>query len=794
MAWIPMMFGGLLNVFNYYGITGYGNYSFTYTLPNTHIYYLDYDNGNDSTGDGTTGSPWKTLTKAQSVMVSGDTIYLRTGNYGVFSESSATGRTNWITFKADTGHTPVFTAISLSYSSLTTSYLRFDGIEVSTLVGNTYAGINPVNARLVEIRNCKIHYTGNKYNLETGIYCNTCSNILVYHNEIYYSQRGVLIGWTENMTVAHNYIHTLGGGTGVYYGNAAAATNLIVEYNYIADSKYNSGDPGAPAEAIHGSGISLQSDHVIIRGNILRRCGSTAPIRSYPDVPGMNIYSQVVIENNLVYDSINGSNGCLCITLAGEDIMIRNNILANHIRTDTDENVYKLYNALNIQSLADGYDGSGIHIYNNICIGASSLVATSDIKNNIFWSVNMGGWQSSLADNNIVVSSGTDFSTKILYFTDGFFNGIDGESDFDAEHNLIKDFTLTSDSPAINYGNATYQSDKSLGILDFNGFILDNGKTRTSSYHCAGSYELRTQIIADHTIVADYSKIPQAYIDIIKTMFLNIPGESHGRGYMYALDEMETLDSKFISSITWTGAPAGSTSNNLRGIRTWRSGASWADTTGEEHFYTNSTARTAMKNHLTYMRTTSLNPVTVFMFGWCWDMTWHNGPGGTIDPVYNVHWAGASVDGPEGDLRWGLDSGDQALTGNSVCMDTYLNAVEEYNEHDPLTNTVFTTGPVDSYTEESGYQRYLKHKHIRDFVQANSSRILFDYADILAYNNAGIQNTETWDGHTFQFIHSDNLAEYDGGQGSCHVSQAGCLRLGKALWWMLARIAGWDGN
>ena len=50
-------------------------------------------------------------------------------------------------------------------------------------------------------------------------------------------------------------------------------------------------------------------------------------------------------------------------------------------------------------------------------------------------------------------------------------------------------------------------------------------------------------------------------------------------------------------------------------------------------------------------------------------------------------------------MRWGLDSDDQALTGNRVCMDTYLEAIESYilycKENSYPTTWVFTTGPVD---------------------------------------------------------------------------------------------------
>ena len=33
---------------------------------------------------------------------------------------------------------------------------------------------------------------------------------------------------------------------------------------------------------------------------------------------------------------------------------------------------------------------------------------------------------------------------------------------------------------------------------------------------------------------------------------------------------------------------------------------------------------------------------------------------------------------PEGNRPWGLDAGDNTLTGNTVTMDTYLNATQEY--------------------------------------------------------------------------------------------------------------------
>ena len=307
-------------------------------------------------------------------------------------------------------------------------------------------------------------------------------------------------------------------------------------------------------------------------------------------------------------------------------------------------------------------------------------------------------------------------------------------------------------------------------------------------------------LIVDHKAVDEFNQIPDYWIEEVKKMMINIPGESHGRGYMYGLESLQNINNKYAVNITWTGEPEAPTNKYLRGVRTYRNEyGNWSVSGGEQDFYTNTEAVENMKNHLNYMRNTANNPVSVFMFGWCWDMTWHNAPGGELDSEYYVHWAGASVGGPQGDLRWGLDEGDSALTGNSVSMETYISAVEAYNSSDPLTKTVFTTGPADNYSAaENGYQRYLKHQYIRNYVNSHPGSILFDYSDILSYNDNGEQyvNQSGWTDynnvhHTYPTIHPDNKDEYDGGHGSCHISEAACVRLAKAMWWMMARIAGW---
>lgn len=320
------------------------------------------------------------------------------------------------------------------------------------------------------------------------------------------------------------------------------------------------------------------------------------------------------------------------------------------------------------------------------------------------------------------------------------------------------------------------------------------------------------QIIADHTVVDRYNNIPQSYIDLVKEMWLNVPGESHSQAYRTGLGLLEAQEPLYATDATTATdcnpTPTASNTNGLRASRYFWYGSSAGYNTGESTWFTNAAGIASVKSHLDYYNGASGNiPISAMGFGWCWDMSWRDDAytsdqtwediSNGIDPVYRVHWDGSTVGGAH-NARWGLDAADTTLTGNSICMQSYLDATKSYADYCASqgydTKVFYTTGPVDGYGDENGYQRQLKHDFIRSWVEADASRILFDYADILAWNDAGQEYTETWTDdqstdHSFQMLHPDN----GGGSEVGHIGTVGALRLGKALWWMLARIAGWDG-
>jgi uncharacterized protein YjdB len=309
------------------------------------------------------------------------------------------------------------------------------------------------------------------------------------------------------------------------------------------------------------------------------------------------------------------------------------------------------------------------------------------------------------------------------------------------------------------------------------------------------------QIIADHTVVGKYNDIPQYYIDEVKKMWLVYAGESHSGAIRNGLTLLENSNATYSVSITESGIPEAYTTSNLRASRgTWgdfSNASGWVYDYGEEDWWTNPTAVSRTKAGISYCNSNSLI-IGALGFGWCWDAYYPDNKSIGTDPITGNHWYGWSIGSTSGDKGWGIDDADNGVSGNVVNMDDYISVTQSYIDYCTTngipTKVFFTTGPVDNIEgyapNEAMYQGTLKYQRIRDYVLADPALILFDFADILCYDNDGTPTTATWNGHTYPTITSSNLSPI---VPAYHISQAGALRLAKAMWWLLARIAGWDG-
>ena len=114
-------------------------------------------------------------------------------------------------------------------------------------------------------------------------------------------------------------------------------------------------------------------------------------------------------------------------------------------------------------------------------------------------------------------------------------------------------------------------------------------------------------------------------------------------------------------------------------------------------------------------------------------------------------------------------------------VQVYLNNMAQLESEYPGVTFVYMTGNAQSGDDE-GQNRYDRNNQIREFCRQNN-KILFDFADL-----------DCWYGgeqHTAAGIPTEH-PHYNGDEAA-HTTFESCENKARAFWWLLARIAGWDG-
>jgi parallel beta-helix repeat protein len=124
----------------------------------------------------------------------------------------------------------------------------------------------------------------------------------------------------------------------------------------------------------------------------------------------------------------------------------------------------------------------------------------------------------------------------------------------------------------------------------------------------------------------------------------------------------------------------------------------------------------------------------------------------------------------------------------------YLDAINAFETANPDVTFIYMTCNAQAIGG-SGYNRYLRNEQIRSWVSDHpeANRVLFDFADLDSwwYNST----TGEWEHATYDYSGVDVPVEHTEFHGSeaGHTTYESCEQKGRAVWWMMARIAGGDG-
>jgi hypothetical protein len=286
---------------------------------------------------------------------------------------------------------------------------------------------------------------------------------------------------------------------------------------------------------------------------------------------------------------------------------------------------------------------------------------------------------------------------------------------------------------------------------------------------CVADIPPASTIVANHLVVADFEIIPECWINKAKNdLLLSYAHTSHGSQIISGLNIFDTQPlngDDAVDCSSFSGPPGlydycenYSGSTTPEGVLSlWDFYANIGD-----RMYTDSAADLGHNGSTAFADTTRIHleglgaSRNVIIWSWC---------GGMSDNTF-------------------------------VGIDAYLDAMNQLEIDYPDVRFVYMTGHLDgsgapALRDGTNPNLRMANQIVRDYA-LNNNKILFDFEDIESWDPDGNYYvddrdicywcTDWCEAHTCEVC------------GCAHSQCFNCYNKAKAFWWMLARMAGWDGT
>jgi len=492
-----------------------------------------------------------TLDYARENVQPGETVLLKDGDYGnvVFDGSANSGTniggTDWewtapITYKAKNEQGAVFNSIHLSKQA--PLYFIFEDIRIHNDDGvipsfpsgsNSQQGIIFVQGSSlshVKFLNCDIEANlDGSGELRNGIFLHydPAEYILFDGCEVHAAKMGILFYGGRHLIVRNSEVHYILS-SGIQ--TRPNATDVLIENSHI----HNQIPPIVANYPIdpHGSGLSIRSENTTIRNNTVHDYGTSWLLAFYQDEVGPPSFSNMTVENNLLYDV----SGYHAMGLYGlkDNVVVRNNtVIGRYDSGPSSGGAYRYYRGVTFGF--EENDGSGLSFYNNVVVGQvvfdnAEYMAKINEGNNIVWSLQDYGGGSdfhkefSASSTSIVLSDGSMlngygkdyFDAEGAFFAGGpnwsshaTYKALAGlpagyAGKWSHGENLTDAYKPAAGSPAIGFANPAHapaadllgnprDSQPDAGAYEFGGITCTDGQTRQCGTTDVGECSYGTQ-------------------------------------------------------------------------------------------------------------------------------------------------------------------------------------------------------------------------------------------------------------------------------------------------------------